>query len=387
MKRRTFIKNAAASALAPSLGYFLANQNVLAESIRESGLRDLYGDCFLMGTMVPLRKYLVPDEKYLNIVKNDFNSIATQNVFKWENVHPGDAHWNWAYTDRFVDFGKSLGMHMVGHNLVSGSELPAGLLLETPTEFVSRDKLQRKLDNHVSSLVERYKGRIHAWDVVNEAIDDIESGWVRNAWYNIMGAEYVERAFSLAREADPDATLIYNDYNLSKKNKRDFAVEMIRDLKGKGVPIDAIGMQGHFSLEGPHLDEVEASIEAFAAEGVRIHFTEMEVDVLPSPPPEPTEEELEKEDYKPLMSPEELDPWRDQLPANIEANLRKRYQDIFSLLIKHKDKIDRVTFWGTTDDDSWKNNFPLEGRVNHPLLFDRNHNPKSAYRAIAELRK
>jgi len=399
MKRRQFIKAAGTATFMSALGLSQLSKNAYAQILAGSGLKDLYANNFLIGAMVPQRKFLVPEQSYLNIVQRDFNSIVTQNTFKWANVHPSDDEWNWVYTDRFVDFGEKNSLHMVGHPLVGGSQLPDGLFLETPEKLIGREMAIAKMDNHIATLVDRYKGRIHAWDVVNEAFSDDKPGWANTIWHNIIGPDYVARAFAVAREADPEATLIYNDYNLWDPLKRDFAVSTIRDFKASGVPLDAIGMQGHFSLTGPDLIEVEKSIEAFAAEGVRIHFTEVEVDVFADIAPvevdglaevnEPAEFEgsINKQpEEEPEVDASNLDPYRDGLPEKLSVALQARYRDIFSLLLKHADKIDRVALWGVTDDDSWKNDFPIEGRTNYPLLFGRDNQPKPAYFGLKNLK-
>lgn len=374
MKRRTFLKNSLGAFSAAALNLQVLSQQ--AQAVINSGLREIYKDAFLMGTMLPLRKFLVPEPAYMNIVQREFNSITTENIFKWGYVHPLDNEWTWEYTDRFVAFGEANHMHLVGHNLVSSAALPSGLFVQDADTLVNKEVLTAKLENHIGTLVGRYKGRIHAWDVVNEAIDYREPQWSKNFWYRIIGPEYVERAFHLAHEADPEATLIYNDYNMFDPGRREFIVGMIRDFKNRGVPLHAIGMQGHFSLNGPDLEEVEASIVAFANEGVQVHFTEMEVDVLPEVPL-----------MQAVANSPELDIYKDGLPANIQQKLRERYEAIFSLLVKHHEKIDRVTLWGTTDDDSWKNDFPVVGRTNHPLLFDRDNQAKPAWQGVAAASK
>jgi endo-1,4-beta-xylanase len=140
-------------------------------------------------------------------------------------------------------------------------------------------------------------------------------------------------------------------------------------------------MQGHFSLDSPDINEIEASIEAFASTGLRVHITELDVDVLPSRWSR-SAEISNRADYA-----EELNPYTEGLPPEVDDKLTKRYEDLFKLFLKHRDKIDRVTFWGTTDAQSWKNNFPVRGRTNYPLLFDRERKPKNAYFAVAGLKK
>jgi endo-1,4-beta-xylanase len=235
------------------------------------------------------------------------------------------------------------------------------------------------MNKHISTVMERYKGKIHAWDVVNEAITP-EEGYRKSKWFEIMGPEFMENAFNMAHEIDPSCHLLYNDYGMDNAKRRNFVVDLVNKYKQKGIPIHGIGMQGHLNLDSPDLAEWEKSIEAFAATGMRVHITELEVDVLPYDWGRTAEVSTNVEYRK------SLNPYTEGLPKEIEDKFTKRYEEIFKLLLKHRDKVDRVTFWGTSDDYSWKNNFPVRGRTNYPLLFDRQHKRKDAYYAVTGLK-
>jgi endo-1,4-beta-xylanase len=228
--------------------------------------------------------------------------------------------------------------------------------------------------------VDRYRGRIGTWDVVNEAIDEDEKGWRQSPWLQILGPVYMERAFRLAHEADPEAKLLYNDYNEHNPGRRDFLVNVIRDYRRRGVPLHGVGFQGHIGLDYPDLDQYEQSIEAIAAEGLPVHITELEVDVLPHAWEFTGAEISALEEYS-----AKLDPYVDGLPEDIARQQVDRYKQFFDLLLKHRASIERVTFWGLHDGDSWKNDFPVRGRTNYPLLYDRQLERKPVYYEVAAL--
>lgn len=369
LSRRELLKTSIGTCLALSQ----IKAKVFASALSSKGLKALYKDNFLLGTMLKPEAYLRETPEFTKLVNTEFNAIVADNAFKWMNIHPTDEHWDWSYADEFVKFGERNNMYNVGHVLVWHSQNPIGLFQGEGSDLKSGDVMLAKLEEHITTIVTRYKGRINAWDVVNEALDG--NGWVNNEWYRTIGEDYVAKAFFAAHQADPEAVLLYNDYNLSSPSRRDVLVDYLSKAKNSGVPIHAVGMQGHFSLDFPNLDDFEESIEAFAEQGVRVHISELDVDVLPGLGPD------QFPDYA-----AELDPYRDGLSSELEAKLAQRYSEIFKVLIKHQDKIDRVNLWGTTDGESWKNDFPIEGRVNYPLLFDRKLEPKAAYRAVAELK-
>lgn len=379
ISRRDFLLGAGALAALPLLPALRAG--AIASAAERTGLKEVFKSDFLLGTAVSNATLANNDANLKALIAREFNTITAENCMKSALVQPRQGQWDWALADRFVDFGTQNGMQVVGHALVWHSQAPEDFFVTTAGKPIARDELIKRMDTHIRTLVERYKGRIAIWDVVNEAIDE-DQGWRKSAWYNSMGsAEYMERAFHLAHEVDPKAHLIYNDYNMHNPGKRDFLVQVLRDYKKRGVPIHGVGLQSHVGLEYPDLAEFEASIEAYAAEGMRIHCTELEVDVLPVAWAHTGAEISDDFPYA-----DELNPYAQGVPTEVQERLSERYVELFRLLLKHRDKIDRVTFWGTHDGESWKNDFPVRGRTNYPLLFDREIQPKPAYFALADLK-
>lgn len=338
------------------------------------GLKDAFADCFRIGTAISSPTLRDGNEPLLDLIRREFNAVTPENCMKWARIQPAEDRWNWTLADRYVDFAEQNRMYTVGHNLIWHSQVPPDLFVSNG-ERVTSEQLKVRMDRHIQTLVDRYKGRIHAWDVVNEAIDDA-GGWRRSNWFEILGPEFMERAFRLARDSDPRATLLYNDYNEHNPGKRKFLNELLRDYRKRSVPIDAVGFQGHVALSSPDLSAYERSIEAVAREGFKIHISELDVDVLPRATASADVDR--KEAYS-----TSLDPYANGLPGSVQQQLTDRYIALFEMFVKHRAVIERVTFWGTYDGESWKNDFPIHGRTNHPLLFDRNLNPKPAYRALS----
>lgn len=212
--------------------------------------------------------------------------------------------------------------------------------------------------------------------MVNEALD--EDGSLRKSPFLKIGGEgFIEKAFAFAHEANPMAELYYNDYNLVNADKRDGAIRIIKDLQSKGIKIDGVGIQAHWGLGYPSLKEIETAIEMFGALGVKVMFTELDISVLPSPWHMPTADVSVRFENSPTMNP-----YPNGLPDSVQTKLADRYAEVFHLFNKHSDKISRVTFWGLHDGVSWKNNFPIRGRTDYTLLFDRDLKPKKAYHAV-----
>jgi endo-1,4-beta-xylanase len=235
------------------------------------------------------------------------------------------------------------------------------------------------MHDHIRAVVGRYKGRIKGWDVVNEAISDDAQGAPRKSkWREAIGEDYIAKAFEYAHEADPSAELYYNDYNLTSAAKRATAIRIVKDLKERGLRVDAIGEQGHWLIDGPSLADIEATITDIAGAGVKVLITELDVDVLPRDPGMYGADLEKRSKFR-----AETNLYPDGLPKEKQDQLARRYADVFALFLKHREKIARVTFWGVTDAHSWLNGFPVPGRVNHPLLFDRSGQPKPAFDAVA----
>lgn len=268
-------------------------------------------------------------------------------------------------------------MHIQGHTLIWHSQLsPFFRKITDSTEMVNA------MRDHINTIVGRYKGKIDAWDVVNEAINDGDGSLRKSVFLDVLGEDFLALAFQMAAEADPDVELYYNDYSLTNTNKRAGTIRMIKNIQAKGIRVDGVGMQGHWHMNSPSLEEIEISIIEYAAVVGKVAITELDIDVLPNP------RNIQGADISQRAAITAANnPYKDGLPDSISVALAKRYEDIFKLFIKHQDKISRVTLWGVNDGESWKNNFPARGRTNYPLLFDRNNEPKKAYHSIMALKE
>lgn len=345
-----------------------------------TGLAGLLSGDFKLGTALSNTTLLGQNPDIEALVAWEFSAITAENAMKWEEVHPDAETWDWQRADHFVDYGHRNGMYNIGHTLVWHSQIPESVFVDGHGRLRPAADVNKTMETHIATLAGRYRGKIHAWDVVNEAVTD-EGQWRESHWYKSQGEDYFSRAFHLAREVDPNAELLYNDYNMTIPAKRDFALAQITKFRSRGMPIHGVGMQAHVHLSDPEIARLEASIETIAAAGLDVHITELDVDVLPQAYDYMGAEISTNFEYS-----DELNPFAEGLPQNVVDELAARYESLFRLFLKHKDKIRRVSLWGTTDGESWKNDWPVRGRTNYPLLFDRDGNPKQAYRAIAGLK-
>lgn len=345
-----------------------------------TGLKEAYKDDFLIGAALNVDIVEQQDPKLMALLLKEFNSITPENCQKWEEVRNEDGSWNWKDSDAFVNFGSKHNLYMVGHTLGWHSQIPDSVFHDKNGKYISKEELAKKQREHITTLVDRYKGKIAAWDVVNEAVGD-DNKMRQSHWYKIMGDDFLVNAFNLAHETDPKAHLLYNDYNNERKEKREATIEMLKRLQSRGAPVHGVGMQAHIAVDAD-MKNFEDSILAYSKLGLRVSLTELDIDVLPSIWNLPVAEISTRFEYKP-----ERDPYIKGLPKNMERKLAKAYESLFKVLIKHRDKVDRVTFWGMSDDASWLNNFPINGRTNYPLLFDRAHQPKPAYFRLLDLKR
>jgi endo-1,4-beta-xylanase len=344
-------------------------------SLEEETLKGYYGQDFHVGVAVNGRLIDQTDTLALDLVKREFNSITPENIMKWMYIHPARDTFNFEMADKYVELGTSNNMHIVGHTLVWHSQLA-----DWVQEAKDSADMTEMLKNHINTIISRYKGKINSWDVVNEALN--EDGTLRESiFYTVTGESYLELAFDLASKADPEAQLTYNDYNLTNPEKRAGAIRLVKQLQDKGIKIDAVGMQGHWNLEGPALEEIENSILEYNEAGVKVLITELDITVLPNPWDLEGAEVSQNYEGSAFMNP-----YPDSLPDSVQTRLAQRYKDIFTLFLKHRDKIGRVTFWGVHDGGSWLNNWPIGGRTNYPLLFDRNYKTKMAHEQILQIK-
>jgi len=363
------------------IGFLLAtlsceetNKSDPSKQQTETSLKEAFQNEFVIGTALNESQIFETDSLENELLKKEFNSITPENCMKWMFMEPEKGKFDFKTSDRFVAFGKKNNMFVIGHNLVWHSQLAAWV----PT-VQSTEELSNSLKNHIKTIVERYKGKIDGWDVVNEALN--EDGTLRNSIFlEKLGNRYLIDSFKWAQESDPNVELYYNDYNMCNMEKRAGAIKLVTLLKENGAKIDGIGMQGHWNLEEPSLKDIETSILSYAALGLKVMITELDITVLPNP------WDLEGAEVgQNFENSEAMNPYSKGLPDSVSLKLAKRYKDIFQLFKKHSDKISRVTFWGLNDGQSWLNGWPIKGRTNYPLPFDRNNKPKAAYDSIIQV--
>jgi endo-1,4-beta-xylanase len=312
------------------------------------------------------------------LVPRHFNSLTPENELKWERVHPEPDRYDFGAADRAVAFGEKHGMAVIGHVLLWHQQTPDWVFAGEDEKPLGRETALRRLRAHIHAVAGRYRGRIKGWDVVNEAVND--DGTMRQTpWLEAIGEDYVARAFEYAREADPEAELYYNDYNVWKPEKRATILKLVAGLRKEGLRVDGVGAQGHWLLGDPSLDQIESMIADIAEAGFQVPITELDVDPLPR------DERMYGADLalKTQMR-EDTNIYADGLPADVQQELAERYGGIFRLFVAHRESIPRVTFWALTDADTWLNGFPIPGRVNHPMLWDREGRPKPAFDAVLE---
>lgn len=335
-------------------------------------LKEAFAEDFHIGTAMNMRQIRGEDSAGAAIAVAHFNAIVAENCMKSAEIHPEKDRYHFEDADAFVAFGEEHGMFITGHTLVWHSQLSPWFPYDEAGNKVSREEMIARLKDHISTVVGRYKGRIKGWDVVNEAI--LDDGSLRmTPFLEIIGEDYLELTFRFAHEADPEAELYYNDYSMASPAKRARVVQLVRDLKAKGIRIDGVGMQGHMGMDYPDVGEFEKSIEAYAAEGVKVMITEWDISALPT-----VRQGAEISDTVAYM--QAMNPYPDGMPQEAQEAWNERVRTFMDLFLKHSDKISRVTTWGVTDRSSWLNNWPMRGRTNYPLLFDRDNQLKPVIR-------
>jgi len=355
--------------------------NAAAAAHAPTSLKAAFKGDFAVGAAINAAQITGRDARGDAIIVSQFNSISPENALKWESVHPQPDKYDFTLADQYVAFGKKNRMFIVGHNLVWHNQAPAWVFHDANGNLLTRDALLARMRDHIHTVVGRYKGQIQSWDVVNEALN--EDGTMRQSlWFKIIGDDYIEKAFQYAHEADPQALLTYNDYNLENEAKRNGAIALVKKLQAKGIPIAMIGLQNHDNLTWPTADEEDATISAFEALGLKVAISELDINVLPSAGRQPTADVTLSIEQNNIHENRALNPYADGLPDSVQQQLAVRYADLFRVFLKHRGTITRVTFWNVTDGDSWLNNWPMRGRINYPLLFDRNGQPKPAFDAV-----
>jgi endo-1,4-beta-xylanase len=342
----------------------------------EPSLKDTFKDYFLIGAALNERQFTAKDPAETMLILRQFSSTTPENALKWESVHPEPDEYRFEAADKYVAFGESNRMFIIGHTLIWYQQTPSWVFRNDKGEPASRDLLLARMRNHIHTVVGRYKGRVKGWDVVNEALAD--NGMLRaSAWQRSIGDDFIIKAFEFAHAADPDAELYYNDYSLENPRKRNGAIELIKRIQAAGVKITGVGLQDHNNLNSPTTSQLDETISAFAGLGLKVMVTEMDIDVLPA-----ANRSRDADITMRAPTRNDLDPYTNGLPASVQQKLATRYADLFTVFVKHRHDISRVTFWGVTDAQSWLNNWPVHGRTAHPLLFDRAGKPKPAFWSV-----
>ncbi|MCG6186831.1 endo-1,4-beta-xylanase [Maribellus maritimus] len=364
-------------------GYSTKKQSAKQEKPVANTFKEVFKDDFYVGAALNKYQIMGADSQSIAIVEKQFNSITPENYMKASNIHPEKDRYDFRVADKYVAFGLANNMKIIGHTLVWHIQLPEWFFVDDEGNQIGRDELIARMKEHITTVVSRYKGKVKGWDVVNEALNE-DGSYRESKFYEILGKDYIRLAFQFAHEADPDAELYYNDYTMYKPKKRDAVVQIIKELKAEGVRIDGIGMQAHYILSEKDsiFGNIEKSIMAFAGAGVKVMVTELDISVLPFPDENQGADISGNAEYNKL-----LNPYTEGLPEDVRLRADNYYIDLFNLFVKYSDTIDRVTFWGVTDNQSWKNNWPVKGRTDYPLLFDRNYQAKPVVNRILKIVK
>ena len=327
-------------------------------------LKEAYKDYFPIGVAVAPRNLSGPEAE---LIKQQFNSITPENAMKMGPIHPEKDRYNWKDADAIVAFGENNGIRVRGHTLCWHSQTPRWFFTDSLGGQVTREELLARLKQHITDVMSRYKGKIYAWDVVNEAVPDTGKSIYRESkFYQIIGEDYIQKAFEYAHAVDPNAKLFYNDYNTESASKREKIYQLVKKLKEKNVPIHGVGLQAHWSIYEPTQAELEKSITQFASLGLSVQITELDVSVYPK-----EHERREKKDTDKSV-------YTDEMMEKQSAH----YKMLFDTFRKYKGTVTGVTFWNVSDKSSWLDNFPVPGRKDYPLLFDENYKPKKAFEGV-----
>lgn len=332
-------------------------------------LKEAYKNYFTMGVAVNIRN--MQNEAERDLVKREYNSITAENAMKSGELHPSENEWKWEQADVIANFCRENKIPLRGHCLVWHSQFCDWMMYDKKGKPVKKEVFYQRLREHIHTVVNRYKDIVYAWDVVNEAMaDNVRPMWGsheapspyrRSKLFELYGDEFIAKAFEFAREADPNALLFYNDYNAADPGKCDRIYNMVKKMKDAGVPIDGIGMQGHYNIYGPSMEDVDKAITRYSELVKHIHITELDIRA---------NEEMGGQ-LRFSREGMEIKPFVKTLHTN-------QFNQLFKVLRKHKDVIDNVTCWNVSDRDSWV------GVNNYPLMFDKDLNRKQAYYAVRD---
>ena len=338
----------------------LALSSLTATATWAQGLKDAYKDYFMIGVAVNQRNVTNAEQQAL--IKREFNSMTCENDMKPEPTEPQEGQFNWENADRIANFARQNGIKLRGHCLMWHSQIGRWMY----DGVTDKEVFYKRMKNHIQAIVSRYKDVVYCWDVVNEAMTDDKNAtdpYRQSPMYKLCGDEFIAKAFQYAHEADPKALLFYNDYNECDPVKSQRIYNMVKKMKDAGVPIDGIGMQGHYNIYGPTEEDVDKAISLYKQVVKHIHVTELDIRVN------------EEMGGQLRFSREGVN-----VTDSVKQHLADQYARVFRAFRKHKDVIDCVTFWNLSDRDSWL------GAANYPLPFDSDYKPKMAYDYIKDMK-
>lgn len=346
---------------------------------KASYMKDAFKGKFSIGAAISAKQVLSKDKKLQKLVRNQYDCLVAENCMKGEVVSPAEGKWDFNDADRFVQYCQKNQKDCYGHCLVWHSQAPGWTFTGPDGQRVSRDLLIKRMTDHIRTVVTRYKGKIKAWDVVNEAIQN--DGTFRHSYYyDIIGEDFFEIAFKTAHECDPDAMLFYNDYSMNIPAKRNAVIALVKKLRAKGCRVDGVGMQSHVSLDTP-LDEYERTIQALSDADCKVMITELDLTILPWP-----NEKNGAAVEGSIAYSAALDPYKDgNVPKEKMEELNSFYERLFGIYLRHADAITRVNFWGIEDGASWRNGWPVVGRTDFPLPFNRDLTAKPFVSVIEKM--
>jgi len=341
-------------------------------------LAQTYAQKFKVGVAINGRVYGDEDPAAAALVGAQFNRVTAENEFKWQSLERQPGVLDFTQADAFLAYAEQHGMEVHGHTIVWHHQVPGWVFQNDAAAPATRQQLLARLEQHMSALAKHFGSRVQYWDVVNEAFND--DGSLRDTpWRTIIGADYLDQVFLLAGKHFPDAKLVYNDFSLEKPGKRDAVVNLVQGFKERGVRIDAIGTQAHFQLQSPTLEALDASLSAFAGAGVEVLVSELDVDVLP-----PAYKNQGADLSLDAELSAQLNPYTDCLPSDVAEQAARRWGDLFEVFARHSEHLHSVTLWGVSDGYSWLNNWPVKGRTNYALLFDRQLRAKQSWQRVIE---
>ncbi len=371
---------------------------LFAGNVCANTMKEVYKNDFLIGAAVGERNtghpYKAPmrrNPRELAVLRREFNCITAENIMKWMFLHPKKGRYYFEAADELVEFAEANQMDVVGHVLVWHAMVPHWVFEDAEGKMLSREALIKRMREHIFTVMGHYKGRIKYWDVVNEAVDtrmvddgrggQREEAFLRDSkWLQIIGEDFIEMAFRFAHEADPNALLLYNDYSMTKPAKADFVVQMIKRIRSKNVQVDGVGMQAHWHLKYPLPDELQKALDVYRGADLKVHITELDVGVLPLAHAYRGADISKRVDLI-----DRLNPYEAGIPDEVLSQQAERYGTFFEVLLRNRDMVERVTFWGIGDGESWLNTYPVHGRTAYPMPFDRNFEPKPAHAKILEV--